>query len=186
MIQVPLKGVYDLQPYEIDLTVPALEAVKSLPEKMHTEVIDGHLYVMEAPSSAHAEVSFELAMKLGIYVKARKLGKVFMENLGVFTKTSTVRPDVLFVSQKNVLLIKQKGLMGPADLCIEVLSPGTKTYNFTTKKKLYEKFRVREYWLVDPITKETYGFLLKNGKYGDPMILKGKISIRILNKVITF
>ena len=35
-------------------------------------------------------------------------------------------------------------------LVVEVLSPGTKTGDFVIKKDLFDRFGVREYWIVDP------------------------------------
>lgn len=41
-------------------------------------------------------------------------------------------------------------IVGPADLVVEILSPGTARRDLTTKRKDYETFGVREYWIVDP------------------------------------
>ena len=36
------------------------------------------------------------------------------------------------------------------DLVVEVLSPGTRRIDATKKLRLYEKFGVAEYWMIDP------------------------------------
>ncbi|HMJ69575.1 MAG TPA: hypothetical protein VK508_11785 [Cyclobacteriaceae bacterium] len=48
------------------------------------------------------------------------------------------------------------------------------------------KAGVREYWLVDPDTSESYGYLLENSQYGEALQLNSKIHIRILNKTLHF
>ena len=39
---------------------------------------------------------------------------------------------------------------GAPDLVIEILSPGTRRVDEVTKRRLYERVDVREYWIVDP------------------------------------
>ena len=53
------------------------------------------------------------------------------------------------------------------DMLLEILSPGNPQHDLVRRKSLYEKFCVKEYWIINPDTKETSGFLLKDGKYSD-------------------
>lgn len=53
---------------------------------------------------------------------------------------------------------------GVPDLVIEILSPGNKKHDQVTKKNLYEKFAVKEFWIVDPETKEATGYWLYGNK----------------------
>ncbi len=43
-----------------------------------------------------------------------------------------------------------------------------------------------EYWIVDPDTKDAWGYLLEDKKYSEPLLMKSEIHIRILDKLIKF
>ena len=43
-----------------------------------------------------------------------------------------------------------RGIEGPPDLAIEVISPSNKRHDLVRKRSLYARAGIREYWLVDP------------------------------------
>ncbi len=47
-------------------------------------------------------------------------------------------------------MVPEQHVRGAPDLAIEILSPGTRKTDEVAKRKLYERFGVREYWIVDP------------------------------------
>jgi Uma2 family endonuclease len=59
-------------------------------------------------------------------------------------------PDILFVAKKNLRRLKKTYLEGPADLVVEIISPGSRGVDRGDKLYEYEKGGVREYWLIDP------------------------------------
>ena len=44
----------------------------------------------------------------------------------------------------------RRGIEGPPDLLIEVLSPSNRAHDQVRKRELYARAGVREYWIVDP------------------------------------
>jgi len=91
-----------------------------------------------------------------------------------------VQPDIIIVCDKKK--IDDKGCIGPPDIVIEILSPSTASRDFLKKRMLYEKNKVKYYWIVSPDEKEIYIHQLQdNGKYGDPDIYKEKDKIKISN-----
>jgi Uma2 family endonuclease len=51
------------------------------------------------------------------------------------------------------------------DLVVEILSPGTRRRDLTTKWDLYARFGVREYWIVDPDARNVTVLALTGDKY---------------------
>ena len=46
-------------------------------------------------------------------------------------------------------------MIGPADIVIEVVSPESVARDYGEKYQEYEKAKVKEYWIIDPIREET-------------------------------
>ncbi len=53
------------------------------------------------------------------------------------------------------------GVQKLADIVIEILSSRTAKEDKNRKKNVYERCGVKEYWIVDPVTKKTIGFSLE-------------------------
>jgi len=172
----------------IDRSIPAMQAWKKIPEGILAEVINGKLYVSPSPTPYHQDISLTIKVELFSYVLKNRLGKVYdaPTDLHLAEDLVVVIPDIIFIANENKLIIDRQGLHGAPDLLIEILSPGTRRRDLTIKKSLYEQSGVKEYWLVDPDTKNSQGYILENGSYRDPLLMNSEIYIRILKKVIPF
>jgi Uma2 family endonuclease len=115
------------------------------------EIINGELVMTPSPKTSHQRISGIIELQLRLFVGKNKLGEVFDSLYDVFlTNKDVVQPDILFVSNKNKKIIKEDNIKGAPDLIIEILSRKTAYYDLIEKRDLYEKFRVKEYWIVDP------------------------------------
>ena len=115
------------------------------------EIIDGDHYVTPAPKTKHQKVSFNLTVALGSFVKQRSLGLVLAAPSDVIlSDENVVQPDLLFVSTARASIVTEDNIRGAPDLVIEIISETTRKKNEVTKRKLYERFGVQEYWVVDP------------------------------------
>ncbi len=86
-----------------------------------------------------------------MFVKKHQIGKVYDAPYDVVLSENNVfQPDIMFVSNENSKIIKEKNITGAPDLIIEILSPATGYYDLTEKKEIYAEFGVKEYWIVDP------------------------------------
>lgn len=115
------------------------------------ELIDGERIMTPAPSTRHQRIVGKLNRLLGDYAARAKAGEVFIAPTDVvLSDLDVVQPDLLFVSAARASIVAEKNIQGPPDLVIEIISETSRKVDETVKRKLYEKYGVGEYWIVDP------------------------------------
>ncbi|MCF6093699.1 Uma2 family endonuclease [Microaerobacter geothermalis] len=75
------------------------------------------------------------------------------------------QPDLIFILHENSEIIKEARIEGAPDLVAEILSPSTSQNDKIRKKAQYERFGVKEYWIVDPVHFTVDQFVLENGRF---------------------
>ncbi len=166
-----------------------MEVFKMLPEGTLAEIINNQLYMSPSPIGRHQRILRELAFSINEFVKLLELGEIFFAPFDVFLdeEENAVQPDLIFVSSANALIIDDDGVIhGIPDLLIEILSPGNPEHDTITKKELYERFGVKEYWIIDPATKSTVGYRLEGEVYKKVTSTSGKIDSVILAHSFSF
>ena len=103
-----------------------------------------------------------------------------------FDNMNALQPDILFIADENMGIIKKGKVKGSPDLIIEILSPGNRKHDTEKKKTIYEKFGVKEYFIVDPENKETITWYLTGKKYAKQESVKGRIKSKLLKKTFSF
>lgn len=126
-------------------------------EDERAEIINGNLYMMAPPSRIHQEVSGELFAQMHDFLSDKPC-KVYHAPFGVrlFEQNNdtpdnvntVVEPDIAVICDHNKL--DDRGCKGAPDMIIEILSPSTAQYDRFVKFNLYQRAKVREYWIVDP------------------------------------
>lgn len=115
------------------------------------EIIEGELFVTPSPNFLHQSVVTNMTYYLSAFLKDHPLGRVLVSPFDVvFSQLDVVEPDVLYVSKARSSVLTDKNVQGSPDLVIEVLSLSTAKMDRTTKLKLYARFGVEEYWIIDP------------------------------------
>jgi Uma2 family endonuclease len=69
-------------------------------------------------------------------------------------------PDVMVILNSNPGIVQNTYMDGAADLCIEVVSPGTEIIDYTDKLAEYEQGGVTEYWIIDPLQQACHFYRL--------------------------
>jgi Uma2 family endonuclease len=117
------------------------------------EIIDGELFVTPSPRTVHQKVVTNLCYYLTDFTKKKELGEVYVAPFDVvFSRFDVVEPDVLYISKARASVLTEENVQGAPDLVVEVLSETTADIDRTTKLKLYARFGVQEYWIINPIT----------------------------------
>ena len=116
------------------------------------EVIAGELYVTPAPETPHQVVSGRFFIELSIFAtREHKLGEVLYAPVDVlFGPGDYLEPDLVFLRSEHKHYRTRRGIEGPPDLVIEILSRSTATQDRGVKRERYAHFGVTEYWIIDP------------------------------------
>jgi Uma2 family endonuclease len=105
---------------------------------------------MPAPNWDHALIIANLMFLLTPVVRALG-GRIVTAPVDVFFRgADPVQPDIVIILPGWSGALPPRGPEGAPDLLIEVLSPSNRGHDLLTKRALYARAGVREYWLVDP------------------------------------
>lgn len=134
-----------------------LEDIYNLPDGQRAELIGGRLYDMAPPSRIHQRLVTELATAINHHIKSQDgQCEVNVAPFAVFINADEetyVEPDISVVCDPRKLT--DKGCNGAPDFIVEIVSPGSRKLDYTTKNALYSDAGVREYWIVDPAKERT-------------------------------
>jgi Uma2 family endonuclease len=118
------------------------------------QVIEGELVMSPSPKTSHQQILGSLYLILSRHLQEKPVGLVLLAPLDVFLGDVNVyQPDLIYVSNERRSFVTDRGIEGPPDLVVEILSPATARYDRGFKRKVYARTGVQELWLIDPETK---------------------------------
>ena len=139
-----------------------LEDYYALPDDQRAELIDGVIYDMTAPATAHQQILLYLGSRIREHIfshKGRCVISIAPTDVRLDMDDRTIlQPDVLVVCRRDQVIARR--IEGAPDLVIEILSPSTRKKDLHIKAGKYARAGVRELWLVDPRDRRVivYGF----------------------------
>ena len=134
------------------------------PEDERWELIAGELIMSPSPKRAHQRNQIKLGSRMSFFAEEKDLGEVYSDFDVVLSDTDTVRPDLIFIAKDRLHIVTEDNVQGAPDLVVEIRSPSTARYDWTTKRELYARHGVKEYWLVDPEAATVAVLLLDGGE----------------------
>ncbi len=134
-------------------TVDAVRALLPADDGTRYEVIEGVLHVTHAPHWEHQGAEGEIFGALWLWSKQSGAG-VVRRGVGIiFAADEAVIPDVVWVAAERLahVLGSDGKLHAAPDLVVEVLSGSAedRQRDRETKRALYSRHGVREYWIGD-------------------------------------
>ncbi len=125
-----------------------------LPGDRRYELVEGGITVVPAPNLDHQRILRRLEKVLLEHIEQNHLGELFFAPCDVvLSAENVVQPDLFFVSAERAGILTEANVQGAPDLVIEILSEGTRQHDLQIKRKLYARFGIPEYWIVDPAAK---------------------------------
>lgn len=129
----------------------------SLPDCERAELIDGQLYAMAPPNRIHQRLIAQFIKTIGNHIDGHKgVCEVYPAPFAVNLDAEDwnwVEPDITVICDRGKL--SERGCIGAPDFLIEIVSPGSRKMDYSTKNALYLNAGVREYWIVDTEKRRT-------------------------------
>lgn len=129
------------------------------------ELVEGMLELMSpAPTPKHQAISNQMQTALTNSCHSEYM--IFAAPVDLILSATEVRqPDIVMIHRSKKEIITGKGIEGTPDLVAEILSPHSVRRDKYSKMNTYAKYRIPEYWVVDPANEALEQYLLSGNKY---------------------
>ena len=143
-----------------------IEDYYAWPREQRVELIDGMIYVMEAPGFVHQRIAGEMLFAIKSFIRNKggdciPLLSPIDVRLDCDDRTM-IQPDLIILCDSDK--IKRRGIMGAPDFILEILSRSTRRKDCIKKLQKYSDAGVKEYWIAVPETKSIEQYLLTDGQ----------------------
>ncbi len=166
---MPTEGVWIKGPPQGQWTYADWEQIEY--DGNRYEVIDGYLYMTTSPSNHHQWIISRLHKYFGLPAEDRGLGYAYFAPIGVLMPgCDPVQPDLLFIRSENVGIIADRCIRGVPDILIEIVSPGSQTYDEHVKLRAYENAGVPEFAIIYPASRSVHVYRLNTDHRYDPPV----------------
>ena len=152
------------------------------------EIHGGELVVVPSPRFGHQVAVGEIFSLLRAYAhQAGGVALVAPFDI-VLDEFDVVQPDVLFFRAERVHLLQPDAVTRHApDIVVEVLSPSTASIDRGRKMRTFARYRVPEYWIVDPVAGRIEVHALEASVYRATQIASGNETVQsVLLPDLTF
>lgn len=157
--------------YEDYAALPDVEGVRY-------ELVDGVLELLTpSPTSKHQMISARMQFLLTQTCDEDYL--ILNAPMDVILSPYEVRqPDLIMVHRSRISIVSKRGIEGPPDLVVEILSPHSVKRDKVGKLKTYEKYGIPEFWIVEASGTYLEQYVLKDAKYELVEVFTGEEPVR--------
>jgi len=143
------------------------------------EILDGDLVMTPAPPAEHQRNLGRLYRVIDDFVRKHGMGEVLLSPVDVvFSMTDVVQPDIVFISKERLHIVTRKNIVAAPDIVVEIITEATEKMDRVTKKELYERYGVEEYWIVDPEKQTIEVYELRGREYSTPYMYRSSDSFK--------
>lgn len=154
--------------------------------EVNVELIDGEIVREPTPDYGHQFLSGNLYFKILQALHANGKGQSVCAPMDVVLGEYVVQPDILFISTERLHIIVDGKITAAPDVVFELVSPSN-AFNDTKRKfDIYERYGVKEYFLVYPEDKTVVKYALQNNRYHEVYREKGLVTSEAMDCSFNF
>ena len=158
-------------------------ALPDAPNGVVTELHEGEIVALARPTLLHQDISGGAYSSIRSFIRT-KGGKcrTYQEIDVKLSDDTVVVPDVSVICDPEKL--DGKRCNGAPDWVVEVLSTN-RSNDLIDKLGLYQKYGVREYWIVDPVSQKTLVYFFEKSDLPDIYTFDTPIPVGIYDKALS-
>ncbi len=151
-------------------------------EWTRAEWVDGEVIMMDDVTGEHDEIHHSVKSGMDGVADAFDLGVIRGDNFPIRLASQRRRryPDLLFVAKHRLHILQGTSCEGAPDMVVEIVSQDSTERDWREKFLEYEKAGVREYWIIDPLSKCLEAYELVGRKYKKIAEVDGKLCSKVL------
>ncbi len=130
------------------------------------EIINGEEVERPTPFCKHQRICGNILFIINNYLSIKHTKDLCLSFVDVILEDgiNVLQPDIFFIRKDN-MTIAQDWIRGVPDMVCEIVSKGTYRKDTETKRVIYERYQVPEYWIVIPELEIMEILTIENGKY---------------------
>lgn len=138
----------------------------SIDDRHRYELVDGQLELMSPVETiTHQMISYQMQKEMAKSCESDYI--ILYAPIDVILADNQVRqPDLILIHRERMNILSNRGVIGPPDLVVEILSPSTLKRDKIDKLNTYANFHIPEYWIVEPKTGFLEQYSLHDKQYG--------------------
>ena len=142
-----------------------VQAIDAATDDDWFEIIEGVKIMAASARGGHNAIASRIFAVFDNYFFDKGTKAFAFPDIDVYLPDGNIfRPDLCVITDPK-FIGKDDKIHGAPDLVVEVLSPSTMNNDLGIKKVIYERNGVKEYWIVDPISRNVYVYNLVDGRY---------------------
>lgn len=151
-------------------------------EDTRAEFVDGRVEMLCPVSLLHDTADGFLYALIRFYLELHGGGRVLRQPFQVRLRPGLRRePDITYVAAENLDRLRHTRLEGAPDAAWEVVSPDSVERDWRTKYAEYERYGVREYWIIDPQHQVVHLYRLGESGYEQVPEVEGRLHSEVIS-----